>query len=754
MHILFYILLAAPPQWELNTSISYVYDVQSDGSDGVWCASSGGVFHYSGESGIGTIYSCPDDLPIPDCRDILFDSSNRLWIATGGKYLVMKDEDVWTSYSNFEGIPGLGIVNALVEAGETEKKIWVGCDGGFARGDSSGFVPIIAPGTFNPDDVYSLAQRNDTLWLCTDRGIYSLPADPLHNPFHPDSWTHWPETQGLQLDRVRTGEYSIYACGASGAMELSPGGDSFQFIIDYSSVSDSAIVDVRETSLGLLAAGHGVVFYRDGANWIELGSGIPSVRWPTAIFEMEDDVYCSFSFMTDVGSLTNTQAGLGFYHLQDDHWGHIPIPGIQCKKTHQMASCEDGRLYVGTYSRGVQAYYPGYGWRSYVEQDGMPNSSQTFSVAIDPTAGVWASSYHHGLSWIRDNSTPDSQGDTILTFVRDTLEWHSEFATIIKADIPNNQPVMITPQSNGLWAAFCQFDPAGQPDEPSGIMGFNGDPMGTMNWAPRLGGGGLASTNVRAVYPISSDSLWIAFETGAGCQLLVHSGNPADPSHDSWYPGSGSAYTTSHGLPSSEVFCFLDAQGIGLLAGTAEGLALWTGSGFVSYMSITGQIKTMSMDSRGRIWCLGESGIHRISDGQVDMFTGLNSNYVPSALYNREYSTRDMVNGGIFFSSAEGLWLVTQAGGASPAGNGVSFYPQPFISGENQLRLCGPDDDTPVTVDFFRLDGSHAGTVEAQSVSSWIWDGSLEGKIVASGVYMVLVSVNDTVYQARVSVVR
>ncbi len=753
MHILFYILLAAVPQWELSTSISYVYNVQSDGSDGVWCASSGGVFHYSEESGIGTVYSCPEDLPFPDCRDILFDSSNRLWIATEGRYLVMKDGDIWTDYSTFEGVPGQGRINALVEAGATEKKIWVGCDGGFAKGDSAGFVPIIAPGVFNPDDVYSLAQRNDTLWLCTDRGIYSLPADTLHDPFNPNSWTHWPETQGLLLNRIRTGEHSIYACGTSGAMELLPGDDSFKFIIDYSSVSDSAIVDVRETSHGLLAAGHGVVFRREGAAWIELGSGLPFSYWPTVLFEMEGDVYSGFSFTTNIIDLTNTQTGLGFYHLSENSWEHIPIPGMQCKKTHQMVSCEDGRVYVGTYSRGVQAYYPGYGWRSFVESEGMPNSSQTFSVAVDPSAGVWASSYHHGISWIRDNGTYDSQGDTILTFARDSII--CPWATVIyEENIPNNQPVMLTAQSNGMWAAFRQFDSAGQPDEPSGILGFNGDPMGTMNWAPRLGNEGIAAVNVRAVYPVSQDSLWIAFETGAGCQLLVHSGNPADSSQDSWYPGSGAAYTTAHGLPSSEVFCFLNAPGIGFLAGTAEGLALWTGSGFAPYMSITGQIKSMSMDSRGRVWCLGVSGIYRIADGQADVFTENNSDYVPSDLYSWEYSTRDQVNGGVYFSSVEGLWLVTQDGGESPSGNGVSFYPQPFISGENQLRVCGPDDDIPVSVDFFRLDGSYAGTVEAQSVSSWIWDGSLDGQIVASGVYMVLVTINDTVYQARISVVR
>jgi hypothetical protein len=751
MHILFLILLSAAPQWELNTSVSYVYNVSSDHDNGVWCASSGGVFHYSPESGIGVVYSCPDDLPIPDCRDILLDSEDRLWIATGGDYLVMESGGTWTNYSSFEGVPGQGRINALAESGN---HIWLGCSGGFARGDSSGFVPVTAAGVFDPEDVYSLAQRNDTLWVCTGRGVYSLPADSLHDPYNPDSWSFFQETQGLLLSRIRTGEHCVYVCGASGALELEPGEDSFRFMIDYTGAADSAIVDVMETSRGLLAAGRGVVFRREGTVWSRLGTGIPVYRWPTVLFEVAGEIHCGFSYVDNIIDINNSQTGMGFFYLNGNEWGRFVTPGMQCKNTHQMFSCEDGRVYVGTHARGVQAYYPGNGWRSFVEPDGMPNSFQTLSVASDPERGVWASSYHYGLSWIRDNGTYGSSGDTILTFVKDSLEWYNPEATIIKADIPNNQPVMLASQSNGMWAAFRQFDPAGSPDEPSGILGFNGDPMGTMNWAPRVGGSGIASVSVRTVYPASNDSLWVAFETGGGCQLLVHSGNPSDLSLDSWYPGSGQAFSTASGLPSGEVFCFLKVPGTGLLAGTAEGMALWTGSGFTRYQSITGQIKTMALDARGRIWCLGKAGVYRISDGQVSVYNQLNSDFVQSAQYLWEYSATDQVNGGVYLSSAEGLWLVSQTGDSGSTGNGVSFYPQPFVCGEDQLRLCGVDDDLPITVEFFSLDGSHAGTVSAQSVSSWIWDGTFDGSKAAGGVYMVLVTVNDVVYSARISVVR
>lgn len=748
MQILLCILLSAAPEWGLSTSISFVQKTSPDGEGGVWCASSGGAFHYTIEEGVGTVYSCPGDLPVPDCREVIRDSQGRMWFATGGGGLLMYDGEGWQTYSNFEGIPGEGTVTSLLEAAG---EIWVGCIGGVAHGDAQGFTPVGE--AFTANEVYYASARGDTLWFCTDKGIYSL-HDPW-NPLNPDSWYYWEETREMDLSVVRTGSSLVYACGKSGLLELDPDSMLFQYLIDYSSVSDSMVTDVIETDQGLFAAVHGAVIKRNGDEWVSSGNGLSPFRWPVCLFQVGGTLYTAVSFQTSIIDVANTQSGLGLFSLgSNSHWDFQPIPGLQCKKIHQMAAADDGRLYAGSYSRGLQAYYPGYGWRGYGEDDGMPNTSQTFAVAESSVSGIWVSSYHHGLSWVKDNEDWDSQGDTILTFVRDSLEYQSAQATIIKADIPNNQPVMITGQSNGNWAAFRQFDPIGHPEETSGILGFNGNPEGTMNWAPRIGGSGIASINVRSVYPVSEDSLWIAFDDGQGCQLLLHSGNPADASQDAWRPGQGQAYTTSSGLPTSDVYCFAEVPGVGLLAGTSAGLARWTGSGFAPYSEITETVKAIQTDMTGRIWCLAESGIYRISDGSVSYFNALNSDYKPSPLYGWEFSFRDPVSGGVYFSSEEGLWLVTQEGGGSGTGTRLSFYPQPFRSGEDILRLTGPDAGLPVSVDFFRLDGSFAGSLEASSASQWSWDGTLNGKIVAGGVYMVLVTAGDTVYQDRIAVVR
>ncbi|PIE52640.1 hypothetical protein CSA37_05260 [Candidatus Fermentibacteria bacterium] len=748
MQILLCVLMSASPAWELTTSLSYIHNTSPSSEGGVWCASSGGAFHYTPSEGTGTVYSCPEHLPVPDCRDILEDSSGRIWFATGGKGLLMLDGSAWSSYSNFEGIPGQGTVTALEEAAG---KIWVGSSGGFAYGDQIGFTPV--GDAFSADNVYSISVRNDTLWLCTEKGVYTL-SDPSL-PQNPDSWLYWEGTDTLGLRRVRAGESSVFACGDAGVVELSPQDSVFRFVLDYSAEKDSSVIDVLELDEGLLAACHGQVLIRSGGQWSPLGSGIPSAFWPTCLFTVEDQLHCGFTIQTDLPNLVNTQSGLGFYILSSNTWSNYTIPGMQCKRIHQISITDDGKIFTGSYLRGVQAYYPGEGWRIYSKEDGMSSEFQVFSVAADPAGGLWTSSYTRGLSWIRDNGDLISEGDTILTFYTDTIGYFEPWTTLIKAPLPNNQPVMLTSQENGMWGAFQQFDPTGAPDEPSGIMGFNGDPMGTMSWAPRVLGSGIAYPNVHSVYPASNDSLWIAFADGGGCQLLVHSGNPGDDSADQWYPGNGQAYTIAYGLPSSAVYCFTKVPGQGLFLGTGSGLARWDGNGFTEYGDVSGAVEAMAADEYGRLWCLGESGVSMVADGSSEYYDEINSDFVPSTTYNWEYAAHDPFYGGVRFSSIKGLWRVRlEGGGGGETHSAISLYPQPFISEESVLRIAGLDDNAPVSVSFYRLDGTYAGSLNAESVQEWAWNGTLRNKVVASGVYIVTVSSGGDLYQEKITVVR
>ncbi len=199
--------------------------------------------------------------------------------------------------------------------------------GRFSHGGPSGFTPVgeALPAT----DVYSIAARNDTLWLCTEKGIFSL-NDP-YNPLNPSSWKYWEETRAFELENVRAGETSIYACGMSGAVELEAGSDRFELLIDYTSQADSAVIDMIEFDSSLYAAIRGSVIVKNGESWEEAGIWLPSSRWPVSLFTLNGVLYVSFTYQTKVTDLVNTQAGMGLYHLENGQWLLETIPGIQCK---------------------------------------------------------------------------------------------------------------------------------------------------------------------------------------------------------------------------------------------------------------------------------------------------------------------------------------------------------------------------------------------------------------------------------------
>jgi hypothetical protein len=163
-------------------------------------------------------------------------------------------------------------------------------------------------------------------------------------------------------------------------------------------------------------------------------------------------------------------------------------------------------------------------------------------------------------------------------------------------------------------------------------------------------------------------------------------------------------------------------------------------------------VKAIEVDPEGRIWCLGTSAIHCLDGSVLTSYDEVNSPYLPSSRVENEYSAYLPTEGRILFSSISGLWSLEVGQGTAQVG-AVSFYPQPFLPGDGEpLMMAGLVGD-PVEVEFFRLDGSRAGRVDAEDASEWAWNGSFAGSPAASGVYMVLVRSGGQVYRSRIAVV-
>ena len=730
--------------WDSETSQSYIFSSVPDDDGTMWCATAGGIIHYDPESGWLNNLLYPDQMTWISAVDICLTDSS-MWVATGGGGLAVRQEDVWQVFSAYEGVPGSGYVYSVYSAAGY---IWAGTDGGLARGSPEGFLPIdsdLTGGAFRASEVTDITGIGNTMYLATDRGVYSL--DLGGSVFNPDSWTSYEDlTIALGIDDIYIASPdSIFGYGTGGVSQMI--GDTWECLLDYSASADSVVTGLLLTEDGLIASCKKILLYNSG-NWEVYGTEYPDASYASCLIEACGRIWCGYGLRD--ANCRDTGKGLGY--LDNGTWGMIPIPGMGGPSCYQMAWDED-RVYIGSHRVGLMAYYPDDGWVAFnMHTTDMPRTLRTYSAVKSGCSGIWTGSYHWGLTWIDDRGTYSMEDDTVITYVSDSLSGISPEVVQIVSPIINNQVVMLSSQNGDLWVAQEVFWQT--PDEPSGITAVSGEPEeGNLRWTIRMEEDGLANKNIQMLYPCGEDSLWIAFASEGGCQLLVHGGDPMDKSSDIWYPGYGQSYTTSWGLSSNQVFCFARNADGDILAATGNGICRWNGSTFVEIAGITGSVKAMQVDNDGVIWCMTEDAIYSIAGAHVTEFTGSNSIYIPTSRVENEFSSIDPENGTVYFSSLAGLWSISHQQNHEES-NHLLFYPQPYLPAEEELHIVWSGSDEQISVKFFSLTGEYLGSVQATSWEEWIWDGILDGVPLASGVYIVLIETDSGLILSSIAVVR
>ncbi len=731
-------------QLGFTTSQSYVTSIVEDTDGSIWCGTSGGIVHYHPSHGWLEPMLYPDGLPWVGVNDILLQDS-LLWVATSGGGLVLVDGGSPKVFSSYEGVPGSGEVYDVHQA---KGFIWVGTDGGLARGNSDGFTVIdaqVTGGAFDADKVTGMDHMGDVMYFATDRGVYSL--DLSGSVFEASSWTdHGDSTSVLGIRKFLIhSRDSIFGYGPGG-VSMSDGNGRWMRLLDYSSHLDSTINGLLVTGDGLLAAGRVVIRY-DGDKWEHYGNGYPPESYCSCLARASGRIWCGYGVIDGV----SRDAGRGLGYLEDGTWRHLPVPGMGGGSCYQ-AAFGYGRMYVGSHRSGLMAYYPDYGWVQFTKRTAaMPTDLRCYSAAVTDSLGAWTAAYHWGLTWIGDMGTPSFEDDTVITFVSDSLQGVPPGAVQVISPLLNNQVVMLAAQGGALWIAQEAYWQT--PDEPSGLVVLSGNPLkDDLTWTVRTEEDGLAAKNLQKIYPCGDDSLWIAFTSEGGCQLLVHGSDPADKSGDRWYPAPGKAYDTSWGLPSGQVFCFAgDADGT-MLLGTGNGICRWNGSGFVQVPGIQGMVKAMGSDGSTGTWCMTQDALWFVDGDRVSAYTPSNSIYIPTSRMENEFASFDAVSGILYFSSSLGLWSVSPGTDGS-GGDAPVFYPQPYLPSAGEMKMSWNGDEQ-VSVKFFSLDGEYLGEVGAASWNSWSWNGVLGGETLSSGVYVLLVESGGKTVSCKMAIVR
>ena len=743
LKILLALVSAASPDLDLATSQNYVSSVVLDNDGTIWCATSGGIAHYDPSGGWLESLLYPDGINWVGSNDILLDDS-LMWVATDGEGLALLQDGSWQTYSSFEGVPGTGYVYSVHAASGL---VWAGTDAGLAMGSTDGFVPIdenLTGGAFQAGEVTDIESFGSTMYMATDRGVYSL--DLTGSVYSPGSWTSYEDSTlslGIQGIYIASSD-SVFGYG-SGGVALKEG-NSWKRLLDYSVSSDSVVKGLLMTPDGLLAACR-VVTLLDGGDWVHYGSDYPSGSYASFLAEIDGTVWCGFGLSNP--SLTDAGRGIGY--LEDGAWKRLAIPGIPASSCYQMVRDQD-RFYVGSHRLGLMAFYPDSGWNYFAtENTPVPRNIRNYTAAVSASPGVWTSSYHWGLTWIDDRGTYSMVDDTVITFVSDSLAGVQSDVIQVVCPLLNNQVVDLDSQQDALWIAQEAFWET--PEEPSGIVAVSGDPESAdLTWTARTENDGLASKNLLNIFPCGDDSLWVSFASENGCQLLVHGGDPLDKSSDQWYPSPDESYTTSWGLTSNQVFCFARSSSGEIYAGTGNGVCRWTGSSFTEIGGINGAVKAMEIDEEDVLWCVTEEALYSINGSEVNIYNESNSDYIPSVREENEFSYFDPDSQKVYFSSIIGLWS-KKSSQQNAESQTAMFYPQPYLPEMGRMHMAW-NIESGVTVDFFDLSASYIGSVSADSRSSWSWDGTLNGEELATGIYILIVRTAEETVRNKIALVR
>lgn len=735
-------LCAQVLEWDLQTSMTYVNSIYHS-AEGMWCATSGGMILCDADGDFGETITFPDELPHFKVNDVMVDPGGRLWAATADG-LACRENGEWTVYTAFEGIPGESVWD--VEA--VGEWVFAASDGGLARwSGGTDFVPLdesTTGGGFDAGEVTGMAELSDTLWLATEDGVFSL--DLSASPYDSSSWRSWSDaTHELGMTDLVTSGDSLFGYGENGVFKRQD--NRWTTILDYFS-PDSLVFDLIDTPEGLVAAARGVRRRVSGRQWEPLGTGFPSQTWATALGWDGTRVWAG------VGSCDNLpdDFGRGLAVLQEGSWQVRDIPGQPSRSCYQI-SMNDGIMYLGSHNRGLLAGYEE-GWRSYEQPQGMPNILRTYSAVPCESGGMWTASYHYGLTWYDDSGTWLLDDDSTVTFVAESLPGVPPGFPQVLAPLFNNQVVSVSSQAGCVWIGQEAF--WSSPDEPSGLVAVTGSPRtGDLDWQTWDFSDGLAVKNIRTVQALGQDMVWIAFGSEQGCQMLDYNGTPTDKADDTWLPGPGEAFTTASGLPVNQVYCFALEPSGSVLIGTGDGLCRWTrAAGIRAIAGPSDAVKALVIDGLQRIWCLGTTAIYCVEGNLVTSFDDGNSPYYPSSRVESEYSAWIPSQGRVLFSSPVGMWSLEVQGGGGSAGQGIGFYPQPFLPAAGEpLRMTGLEDG-PVSADFYSLDGRFLGTVGSDDPENWEWSGDFDGSPAATGIYLVVVETPGGIRRARLAVVR
>lgn len=714
--------------WEHFTHLGGVSEILVEDTQFIGATSGGVIF---GTLGADTVFwdstwTCPGELSFSDARCLARDESGNLWIGTnGGGIDVQLSSGEFQHYGQLEGLP----ISLKITCIFPDTTIWVGTSEGLCSKDLGYFNvwTIFSTGGGLPSDIINcIAPVDSGLIVGTSNGIVMLRKDLY--PGSSSSWLSFPSASEIGALDLLVADDTVWAASSAGLYFMTAGQD---WQIDETYPGNYPIsLSYNEGELAV--GGQGDVCIFDGSEWIRgtyglAGQMIQDICWLSTDSLMIAQVS---------GFSENRASGNGVAIGILDSWYNTRPAGILSNDLLAVDIDSREDIWVTSNYRGAGVLSQ-YEWTEFRSQ--LPNKNQLFVCLADYSGGVFIASWHHGVTWLDWNGTPQRDDDVFI-------EWNTENSGLL-----NNQIRSASISSSGeVW--FAQQPYWQSENEPSGVVRLSWTPgeETTSSWKTFEPSDGLPSGYVRDVALTSSSSIaWM------GTKLGLAEGNIL--TGQTLYSAG-----TSQGLPSADVQSIALSRNEDLYAGTTAGLAVLKSGEetFTNVGNISGNINMLCFDNLSCLWAWSSDlwggspeGLYRIyPDGSVEEYNTLNS---PLQSLNVRNIICDTDNGLLYIVTDHGLWKLHLEQGMAGSIETATVYPNPFVPGAGEVLGIAGLPNTTLDFHLFDLRGELVYESLSQNRDMFSWDGhGNSGEPVASGTYIVRISQDGESRFFKLAIVR
>ena len=687
-------------QWKTFTSTREVRQIAAD-EGGLWVATSGGLNRVTATGEIST-YTNTEGLSSNDIRAVEVDDAGNVWLGLSSGLINVLDPATGQVHtiSDYQGMEiydfaekgdsmyvalSLGVSLYRIDRNEVKE----------TYKNLGAALPVEVP-------VRSLSVRRDTLWACTDFGLAYADLH-LPNLQAPESWRNVTSTDGLPDDRTRqilwiNGQPFVATEKGVGTFS---GGRWHTFAF-----SEAYIVGLTAWRSKLVVAlGYRVEVF-DGTGWQAVG---------------EDVSKCSFVTADRQGRLWigRRQDGLAVFDEASQRWQDVQANCPSGNVITDLAIDENGILWCTSRDGGVFSY-DGQNWTVYDARSGYMPINTILAVAVDRANRKWFGTQGRG-------AVVFAETDTGLVVVR-----HSEAdGTLAGSDTPSYviiTDVAVDPDGN-VWLLnrFASNGNAVAFMTPDGKWGY----FSLVD--------GLKTTAVTTIAFGPAGRKWLGTDQD-GVQVIDDAGTLFSKEDDDLSQG----LTTTDGLRSNRVRAIAPDENGVVWIGTDKGLNFWyAGDVGERWGLISEDIYTIGVDPQNNKWIGTGSGITLLDpDGYpVRHFTTQNSHLVSDHVQAFAF---DAATGDVYIGTSHGLSRLSTPYTAPKENlSEVLVYPNPYV-----LTAAGPK----LTItNLARQSHVRILTEDGRLVRNFLpgevpggrvfWDGRNDrGKLVASGIYLVLVT--------------